>query len=233
MPEKSIMVSLDKIKEALNDQKEIIYDLHVCKGNMTRLLEAKYEYEDEIKSRSFFTYHFFQLKFIAVIQLAKLFSSRKNDRRSFYALKSIMCDYEYDEAMNQLLLMNKGREGDYFEEQEDIRKFFEKFITDIEVNGEVIKRVMALRDKVYAHKDPEYPTDENDPFNAKIGIRPSEIASLVDLATKGFSMLYGKLLDITVFFDSLQELSIDSALRDISDLWIIEAEKLKRFREQS
>ena len=83
-------MTLDFLKNFLEAEWNIIVDLNISAINLLRLKEKKYLYEEKIKSHGFFQHHWYQLKFIIIIQLIKLFGSTKNDKISFIKFCAII-----------------------------------------------------------------------------------------------------------------------------------------------
>lgn len=101
------VISRVEIEEWLRDISYIILDLNIAVQNSERLAENKYDFEIEIKRHGFFKHHWYQLRFISIIQLCKLLSENSNEKRSFHKLFNRLERDSYDPDLTELLLSNK------------------------------------------------------------------------------------------------------------------------------
>ncbi len=100
------MLTLKYLQEFLRDQQNIIFDLNISMNNMKRLNDNIYEFENEIKRHSFFKHHSYQLRFITMVQLTKLFSSSNSHKRSFHKLCITLKESSYDKSIKNVLSLN-------------------------------------------------------------------------------------------------------------------------------
>src|SRR5687767_4141771 len=101
----------DYLEGLLKAQWDIIVDLNISITNICRLKEDKYPYEEKIKLHGFFQHHWYQLKFISIIQLSKLFGMSKNDKRSFHKICSILESSLFSEELNTQLFDSPDRQN--------------------------------------------------------------------------------------------------------------------------
>ena len=146
------MLTKQALQDFLRDQWNIVVDLHISLRNMTRLTESKYDHEEQVKRHGYFKHHWYQLKFIAVIQVAKLFSERKNDARSFSKLCNLLDTSPYDDALKTALEEN-SRSSIIAHTREDIKQIVDRTRQSLSSNSALILKFLNARDKVYAHKD--------------------------------------------------------------------------------
>jgi hypothetical protein len=104
------MFSLEDLKTWFEEVFFIIVDLKISVNNAKRITEVIYEYESVLKRHGFFQHHFYQLKFIMVIQLAKLLSNSQNQKRNLFKLCNCLDNLKYDEHLKKHLIENKKKE---------------------------------------------------------------------------------------------------------------------------
>ena len=203
------MIELNKIEEFLKDQYHLILDLNISIKNMKRLKDDKYQFESELKKYGFFRHHWYQLKFISVIQLAKLFSSSKNEKRSFKKLCSILEGANYGPNLNQLIVENQSKTTEVIKSRNDIFEITRNTKEVLEENKELIKKIVDARNQIYAHKDPDPQVDY---------INSEEIDHLVTIANEVHNNFEFKFFFRTTMFSEAQDWDIDYVLWYMSEL---------------
>ena len=148
------LIDIDRVKLFLKDQLNILVDINISIKNMTRLKDDQLKFEESIKSHGFFQHHWYQLKFILVIQLFKLFSNKKNDKRSFYRLFNYFESTNFPREFLQTLHDNSLETAVNIETKSDFMGMIESLRIMLKSKQEIIDRLIELRDRAYAHKDP-------------------------------------------------------------------------------
>ncbi|MEZ4966722.1 MAG: hypothetical protein R2791_15875 [Saprospiraceae bacterium] len=202
------MVDLKHIEALLEDQNSLIVDLNISIKNMLRLKVDKYDQEADIKKHGFFRHHWYQLKFISVIQLAKLFSSSKNEKRSFNKLCSILED-SYGLDFEKLLKDNAMKSTELAKSKSDIINIIADTKKVLEANKLSIKKIVDARNQIYAHKDPDPKVDY---------IKSEEIEQLVKIASEIHNNFEFKIFFRTTMFSEANDWDVDYVLWYMSEL---------------
>ncbi|OFX16399.1 MAG: hypothetical protein A2033_18650 [Bacteroidetes bacterium GWA2_31_9] len=188
------MITTTDLKDWANDVFPIINDLNITVTNLNILETEKSKGFTEI-GNEFFNYFKHQQRFVLVIQLAKLFSNdNKNQRRNFKKL----CNYLENESLDNSIikLLNdksnlRGYKDDVFRSREDILTAVSQIKEDFKNYKKTIKSIDTLRNKVYAHTDPERIFPE---------INNQQLFELVNFANNIFNTLFGSIFVIEVDF---------------------------------
>jgi hypothetical protein len=194
------VLTKESLTQFLNDQNEILVDLNISTKNLMRLKVDKYEYEKQIKLHGFSQHHWYQLKFIVVVQLAKLFSSRDTDKRSFTKLCSKIETSPYDDSLLSLLATNKAKSLPIAYTREDLILITKRSLDRINANEELITRILTARDNVYAHKGTNVVVKY---------IKSEEILSIVSLANEIYNDFTYNIFHDTWYLDHATGWDID------------------------
>ncbi|WP_420149922.1 hypothetical protein [Spirosoma sp.] len=197
------MLETEHLKLFLEDQSNIIVDLNISIKNINRLIADKYEYEDEVKQHGFFVHHIYQLKFILVIQLSKLFSKRKGEERSFYKLCNKLESSEYGTSLKILLENNKNKTTEEVRSKADVINLVNDVRKLLLSQDELSERIVRLRDQIYAHIDIN-PSVQNVSLN--------EIEKLVEIASEIHNLVRFRIFFWKTRFDHLRDWDIDYVL---------------------
>jgi len=203
-------IQLSELKLWLKDIWNIIVDLNISTNNMMRLKEDRYEFEKDSKKWKFFQHHWYQLKFISIIQLWKLLSTSFNDKRSFRMLCKTLETSEYDEDFELLLAENLNKIETLFKSKDDLLNACQKIMSKIHDKESLIKKVKNARNKIYAHKDPEAIVEY---------ISLAEIIELVDLVNESYNALSFGLFFESTMFKETETWSIDPVLFYMSEVY--------------
>lgn len=147
------MLANEEIKKFLNDQLNLIVDIDISVSNLRRLDENNYDGENIVKKHGFFQHHNYQLTFISVIQLSKLFGdNQKNDQRSFYSLCNLIRKVEVDyEDLCKDYDINPTR---MVASKDELNLVINRNRKRLKEHNYLIKLVVNARNEVYAHTDP-------------------------------------------------------------------------------
>lgn len=143
------MITTETLESFLRDQWKIIVDLNICVRNLDRLKNEKYEFEEDIKRHGFFRHHWHQLKFISVIQVSKLFSSRANDKRSFIKLCNLLDSTPFDTTLLARLDENKTKSNDIAHSRDDIAPIILRTRKALESEEALVHKFLTARDTVF------------------------------------------------------------------------------------
>lgn len=200
------MVELELLEKWLDDLNKIIFDINVSMENINRMTSPNDEYERQILKHGFFFHFYRQSRFTIIVQLCKLFDYNENQKRNYIKLFNCLTSDYYDEKINEILANNKGDDA-LFSSKEAIIEELNKLRSEIESHKALIDNVVTLRDKVYAHSDPE--TDIPIVTNAELEI-------LVKLAVKIHNCLTIKLFSTTYRFDMTAEWNVDYPIKTLA-----------------
>ncbi len=201
-------LSLKNLEDWFEDLWNIISDLHISLNNILRLKEERYKYEEQIKRHGFFQHHWYQLKFVLIVQLAKLFSSSPNQKRSFHKLFRCFIEEHYHSDIVLLLQSNNDKSLSHLaKSRQEIENTVKELQYEIQGFNKTIQKVVNARDKVYAHHDPNITVQ---------AISPDELKTLVELSARIYNSIRGKLFNSYAKFTFVSDWDIDFVLREIS-----------------
>ena len=128
------------------DVYNIIIDLNISLKNARRLSINTNEQDKKILRYGFFRHHYFQLRFIMVIQLCKLLSYKSNEKLSYIKLLNIIENEKLDNIFLDVLNNNLR------EKKESTVKSREELISNakfISVSLEELETLINLSSKIY------------------------------------------------------------------------------------
>ncbi len=175
------MITLNLLNDWAKDLKPILFDINVSLNNI-RILEHKRM--DKFRTNYWCSYStlLYQQHFILVIQLEKIFSkNNKTQQRNINKLFSII----QNECLAGDVLSYKNSTHN-FKSKKDILAAIKELKEKMDKSSVIIDSIKELRDKVYAHTDPE---------DTKESITFDKLAILVDLSCNIYNTLIGDLLD--------------------------------------
>jgi hypothetical protein len=212
------MINEKELRTFFEDLENILIDIHICIFNCERLSKEKLEYEQRIKKHGFFHHFFFQQKFVAVIQLFKLFSESKSDKRRFEKLFNILENDNYSESLN-LILSDNSKYGDNFPtNKKDIKAIVRELKEEAKTHESIIVKIRTLRSKVYAHKDVNVES---------VSLKIDELITISKLAAKIFNRLKLCFFYQETEFEYTDHFSIEYILENLNELFKIDDEVRK------
>lgn len=138
-----MVIDLEELKSYLYDQYNLIVDLNISVANLQRLSIQEFDFEDQIKRHGFFQHHKYQLRFISIIQLSKLF--KKGEKRSFHKLCNKLETSSYGANLNKLLENNKIKSTGEVKSKTDILNLIKTVRSLLIDNDLLIEKVINLR----------------------------------------------------------------------------------------
>ena len=210
------MLTLEELKDWFKDTQFIIFDSRICINNSIRLREITEDRdlrESELRMKEiygFFNIHWFQCKFISVIQLSKLFSDSRSQtqKRSFYKLFNRLQNEKYDKDLTELLKANSNRLGNSYSQRKDILLAINNAKAEIKQFKDTIDGINNLRNKIYAHTDP----DSNDAKNVVL----TDTIELQKLAEKIWNEFNGGLFGSVHSFEMTVDWHIGGIIETIA-----------------
>ena len=179
------MITFQELRTWSNELKPVLFDINVAASNLFIL---NHENSNTFKHRhsDLFLNLWYQQYFIVIVQLSKIFSTSDKQKLNINKLCNRYKNEKLDEKIRQILSKNKLKLTDVFGTHIEIKTAVELLLDELSEKSDVIEKVVYLRDKVFAHTDPNS-TDKN--------ITLDEILYLTNLATKIYNTLFGKVLD--------------------------------------
>ena len=190
------------------DLKKIIFDTKISIDNIKRITHPTNDLEKHVLKHGFFHYVYFQSRFTIVVQLCKIFDENDNQKRNFFKLFNKLSFDKYDESIIEILKMNEVS-NHLFAKRKDITNEINLLTKEIEIQKEIIDKIVFLRDKVYAHSDP----DSNLP-----DVSNQELEVLIDLAIKIYNNLFYKFYTGTLMFEHTTDWKVDYPIKALAKL---------------
>ncbi|MCX2742158.1 hypothetical protein [Pontibacter anaerobius] len=173
---KDNQISLEELKSWFSDVWNIIVDIHISINNMERLWVDKYEYEEQIKRHGFFQHHWYQLKFISIIQFYKLI--KDTEERSFTKVCNKLINNKYTPDLKNHLNILSNTSTLVCKDRAELKSFASQLKSSFDDKAELISKVIELRNNIYAHKG----TD-----NQVKAVTLDELKELCDFLTNAFN----------------------------------------------
>jgi len=183
------MLSLKQIDQWFRDTEHILTELSNSAENLKRISEPANEKEKQVLGEGFFIQFREQLMFILVVQLCKLYVSSDIERRNFRKLMNRLKYEPYDNHLKKRLRQNRDMKG-LLAYKAEIKEFLKPFSVQLDKKQELINRMKILRDRVYAHTDPERP---------KPKVKAEELIEMTRMAVTFYSGLKTRLFNETPF----------------------------------
>ncbi len=179
------MIKAIELKEWADDILPVLIDTNITITNL-RIIRIENKNDLHIIKHGFFQNMWFQQRFILMVQLAKIFSETKNQKRNFHKLCDRLESEPLDNEINRLLDENKLKFTEVFRTREDIIDAVKYFRNNFQKLKSSIDNLTTLRDKVFAHSDhtinkPKMSHDELEELNL--------------LASEMYNTLFGKIFD--------------------------------------
>jgi len=173
------MLSLNQLEQWFRDTERILTELSNSAENLKRISEPVNEREKLVLQNDFFIHFREQLVFILVVQLCKLYVNSDIERRNYRKLINRLNYEPYDNRLKKALRKNRGMK-EQLSSKAEIKEFLKPFSVRFEEKKELIRRIKMLRDRVYAHSDPERPMPQ---------VKSEELFELTEMAVQFFSDL--------------------------------------------
>ena len=204
------LFTLKDLNNWIIDVRNIIIGLNICVNNSNSILNmSKNPMLNTSKNAGMNTKHLgflkqylSQQKFIAVIELNKILSEKKGDKRSFKKLFNRLINQKYNLELEQWLENDTIIAGK-LKSKKDIEKLIKKLKKTIADEFELIEKITNARDTFYAHHDENL--DE-------IILTISEINKLTSMVKSVFNEITTNFFLSETWFDYSKDWSIDDIL---------------------
>lgn len=196
------MLKKQELDGWFDDLMHIIFDIKISIDNIQRMSSPANEYEEKILTHGFFAHLRRQYFFTLIIQLSKIFSDNKSQKRNLNKLFNRLVNDKYDDEINAQLEKNSGIER-LFSSRKDITEEVKFIREELKVHQEAIMKIIVLRDTRFAHKDVD---------TAFPRISTKELETLVDLSIDIYNRIKGKLFDVRFLFEINTDWKVDPAI---------------------
>jgi hypothetical protein len=148
------------------------------------------------------------LWFTSIIQLSKLYTDSKTQKRNLFKFFNILENLKYDNLLLDELENNKNspNENLYFS-KDDVLDSTEELRKKIAKKTAIIERVFFLRDKVHAHTDV-------DPDLPSVSVK--DLTELRDLSILIYNTISVGLLDTSFQFSIDADSSVDYPIKELA-----------------
>ena len=196
------MLTISDLRNWFDDLWKIIFDINVSISNIKRMAFPIDDIEKKVLSRGFFSHFYRQSRFTIIVQLCKLLSYSDNQKRSIYKLLNRLSEEKFQSELTKKLLeihpeysLKTLRAG--------IRTVCQQVFDEIHEHNDLISKIVVLRDKYYAHSDPDV---------ALPNVTNEELEKLVNLSISVYNRLYGLIFNSTFIFTHNNEWKVDYPL---------------------
>lgn len=197
------MLTFIELEKWLKDLNNIIFDCKISIDNIKRMTLPKDEHERHILNHGFFSHFYLSSRFTIIVQLCKIFAKTGNQKINLIKMFKRFKDESYDSDLNESILNNNLSYNSLNSKTIFIDKI-NSFTVEIKKNDEIILKLITLRDKHYAHRDPS----ANLP-----NLKDFELELLIDLAIKIYNSLSLSLMNTTFMFDMNADWTIDYPIK--------------------
>ena len=121
------MLRKKELEDYFENLSNILIDLNISINNAERLTKDIHAHENKIKMHGFFQHHYYQLRFIMIVQLAKILSNNKNQKINIHKLLNRLENEKYGEELLLKLNENSNRLGRVFKSKREVLEYTKKF----------------------------------------------------------------------------------------------------------
>ena len=196
------MLTISDLRNWFDDLWKIIFDINVSISNIKRMAFPIDAIEEKVLSQGFFAHFYRQSRFTIIVQLCKLLSYSDNQKRSIYKLLNRLSEEKFQSELTKKLL-EIHPEYSLKTLQNGIRTVSQQVFDEIQEHNDLISKIVVLRDKYYAHSDPDVTLPN---------VTNEELEKLVNLSISVYNRLYGLIFDSTFIFTHNNEWKVDYPL---------------------
>ncbi|MDR7131280.1 hypothetical protein J2X69_003641 [Algoriphagus sp. 4150] len=180
-------MTLKEIEEYKDAVLQILFDVQVSIHNAKYLGTSSSENENWVKKHGFFRHYFSQMRFILIIQLAKLFSNSGNESYSFQKFINRLDSTPLPKVDE----LNRNKISDQSKKKElitELRSMLDKLKGEIQV-------LMELRNNFYAHGKRINKHGQEVKVEKEIPLSWKQLESLTELAFDFYNRINGAFYD--------------------------------------
>ena len=189
------MITAKELYDWSEDIRPVLTDINTSINNLRIIKIENANNLPEVRHKCFqFLWH--QQRFVLIVQLAKLFCNNELQKRNIHKLCKRFEENDFDDEIKNLLKKNSTKLTDVFRSREDVLIYVSEIKKYIQENKDLIKKIKTLRNKVFAHTDPD---------KVSIKLTNDELEGLVTFANDVYNSLFGKIFDRHFFLEITKE----------------------------
>lgn len=216
------MFSYQDFLQWSKDASNIILDLNISLKNIKRLNTYKSDYDQDILRHGFFRHHFHQLRFIMVIQLCKVLSDNKNEKRSFVKLCNKIENEKIDKLFYEKLRDNSLAQLEFtIKSRKELKEEAIKIKNLLVHHHDLIDKIIVLRNIAYAHKEPDAEF---------ILLKMEELQTLTELSSEIYNRIIGKVDGSEIGFSFVTGWEVDAIINQLAKGRELYNEKLESLK---
>ena len=193
------MVTKQELEKWSDKLKPIITDINIAITNM-RIISIEHKRGNKKTKEGFVKYLWHQQRFILFIQLSKLFSNNNyTQKHNYNRLLNRLFKEELDNDIKLLLTENSRKITDVLMSREQILQTIKLIKKEWENYKSIMKEINILRNKVYAHTDPESQIDTTN---------LESLEKITLFATGIYQDIIGRVFDIHISFEDTKNWDI-------------------------
>lgn len=191
------------LEEWFDDIESIIFDIDISIKNIERMLKSEDQNEKDVLRHGFFQHYIRQTRLSIIVHLCKLLGDSTSQKRSLKKLFNALENQNYDECL--LKHFESANESQtLFKSKDEVIVAINSLQNEIKEKGLIIEKLIILRDKFYAHKDPDASLPN---------LSYAELKELIQFVKYTYNKLNNGFFNRTFMFDIGSSWSIDYALR--------------------
>ncbi|WP_417875979.1 hypothetical protein [Winogradskyella sediminis] len=200
-------MKLTELNIWLEDLRNLIIDLNISLNNAKYLIKEKgTPTEQKIKEHGFFKHHIYQLKFIMIIQLCKIFDNNSNQKINVHKLFNRLRNEGYDKELTEKLISNSDSYNGIKDKKEMIA-VVNSLQDKILLKNEFIESLVFLRNKVYAHKD------KTDSYAS---LKWTDLEELIKLSSEIYNKIYGGIYNSHMYFEWTGDWNVKDIIQNLA-----------------
>lgn len=186
----------------------ILVDVNICLNNAKRLKREENKSIEKIKKEPYFQQYWYHLRFIMIIQLAKLFQNSGTQKITFRKLLNRLVNESLDEIIQERFNKNIQIGDDHlFKSVNDIKETRKEIFELLDHYSDIIRKLENSRNMAYAHSDLDVQVEY---------LKFDDIEKLTKLSNIIFNKINGRFNNVTTFFEITTPWDIGYILYDIS-----------------
>lgn len=179
------MISIRELEDWAKDVLPILTDATIALANL-KVIKVEEENKNHIINHDFFKVLRMQQRFILMVQLSKIYSNSKNQKKNFIKLCNKLENETLDPEIEYLFEGNHKKLNSVFRSRQDLIDAIVDFKAELKNQEKNIENLIFMRDKVFAHSDSAH---------SRPKIQYEDLENLTMLACQMYNTLFGKIFD--------------------------------------
>lgn len=202
------MLSQVTIDNWLKNLYNILVDVNISLNNAKKLKREDDKNIESIKKEPYFQHQWYHLRFIMIIQLAKLYQKSGTQKITFRKLLNRLSNDSFDPLFEAKLKNNSSiGEDNLFKTKDDILRTKDEVFQLLDTFSELIYKLENSRNRVFAHTDPDIKVEY---------LKLEELDKLTKLGNIIFNKINGRINNVNTLFEITTPWSIDIILTDMA-----------------